>query len=259
MDNFSIDNSTLSSLLHESQITNQVIWTSDESLLLEQELKKYEDGEDELRTVLCIAPIFPHKSIQQISLRIRWMKSKRNISWEEYSKNNDTRTNNSFHRNLSESSSNENSSNSSISSNLSSPRPPQSDTLSRKSTKTSKSEGYIKSNKRHRSIDSGNGFMNKNTQGIDLKQIERNKEMIENNINEILHQNEKILNDIENTLMYSEEFVDINKSNILQFNTNLSMLIDMTEELASPKELPFLSMILNITPEMICVINEYLK
>ena len=33
------------------------------------------------------------------------MKSKRNISWEEYSKNNDTRTNNSFQRNMSESSS----------------------------------------------------------------------------------------------------------------------------------------------------------
>ena len=47
MDNFNFDNSTLSSLLHESQITNKVVWTSDESLLLEQELKKYEDGEDE--------------------------------------------------------------------------------------------------------------------------------------------------------------------------------------------------------------------
>ena len=98
-----------------------------------------------------------------------------------------------------------------------------------------------------------------NNHGIDLKQIERNKEMIENNIKEILYQNEMILKEIENTLIYHEEFVEINKSNILQFNTNLSLLIDLTEELSSPKELPFLSMILNITPEMICIINEYLK
>ena len=260
MDNFSFDNSTLSSLLHESQITNQVIWTSDESLLLEQELKKYEDGEDDLRTVLCIAPIFPHKSIQQISLRIKWMKSKRNISWEEYSKNHDTRNNNNnlLNRNMSESYSNENSSNSSISSNLSSPRPPLSDSLSKKSTKTSKSEGYIKSNKRNRTSEFVNTF-NANSQGIDLKTIERNTEMILNNINEILMQNDSLLDQIESNLIYHEEFVELNKSHILQFNSNLSLLVDMTDELASPKELPFLSMILNITPDMICIINDYLK
>lgn len=259
MDNFSFDNSTLSSLLHESEKTNQVIWTSDESLLLEQELKKYEDGEDELRTVLCIAPIFPHKSIQQISLRIRWMKSKRTISWEEYSKNNNSRNNTSFTRNMSESSSNENSSNSSISSNLSSPRPPHSDIFSKKSTKTSKSEGCIKTNKRQRYLDTSSIGSYGNNKHLDLKSIEQNKEIILNNINEILLQNDILLNQIEANLMYFDDFVEINKSNILQFNANLSLLLDMTEDLASPKELPFLSMILNITPDMICILNDYFK
>ena len=262
MDNYSYDNSSLSSLLHESQMTTQVIWTSDEALLLEQELKKYGD-DDGLRTVLCLAPIFPHKSIQQISLRIRWMRSKRTISWEEYSKNNDTRSNNAqfTNRNNSESYSNENSSNSSISSNLSSPRPPQSDTMSKKSTKTSKSEGYIKSSKRYqRSSESSNGSMNSGySQGIIDGNDEQNKEMIVNTMYDLLSQNDDLLNQIEGNLLYIDDFVDINKTAIMQFSSNLSLLIDMTENVAFPKELPFLSIILNLTPDMACIIDEYYK
>ena len=46
---------------------------------------------------------------------------------------------------------------------------------------------------------------------------------------------------------------------ILQFCGNLNVLIEMTEQLAEPKELPFLAMIVNILPEMLCIPETLLK
>ncbi|KAL7721850.1 Myb-like domain-containing protein [Entamoeba marina] len=122
------------------------VWSYEESLLLEQQLARPDVTGDDLQIVLSIAPWFPHKSIQQISLRMRWVRLQTMQSWEDFCKTNDTR-----HRpNLSiqPDSPRENMSYSSNhSSNHSSPRKIDAATR-RDSFRTTKSEEYLKQQKK---------------------------------------------------------------------------------------------------------------
>ncbi|KAL7722912.1 Myb-like domain-containing protein [Entamoeba marina] len=63
-----------------------VTWSEKEQGLLDQHVDALQINENNLKSILEIAMLFPTKTVQQLTMRIRWLSHKDNISWEQYSK-----------------------------------------------------------------------------------------------------------------------------------------------------------------------------
>ncbi|ELP89801.1 hypothetical protein EIN_425330 [Entamoeba invadens IP1] len=233
--------SSLTNFLSESQSSSVPAWTCDESVLLEQQIARTSPEEDGLKAVLSIAPFFPHKSIQQISLRIQWLRSQSKQSWDDFCKSFENekkqyRSQSSFRHTASEASS-ENSSTSSHSSNGSSPHITSSPI---RQTRTAKSEDF-KTQKRKKAQKSS--FMAQTS----IVTINNVSSQIFLEIDSLISQNFEILERLTSKLQYG--FV-ANKNDILTFTVNLRLLLSLTDKTALPKSLPFLPLVLDIPPEL---------
>ncbi|EDR24241.1 hypothetical protein EDI_306100 [Entamoeba dispar SAW760] len=250
---------SLTNILTDIQQTNAPIWSADETILLEQQMATIDPSEDELRTVLMIAPWFPHKSIQQISLRMKWIRSQTNQSWDDFCKTNEKNQQKSYTGiNMSETSPNECSSgfSSSYSSNHSSPKPPQESPF-RKSFRTSKSEDYVRSQLQRGTSQPQSTFLAKSMYTSFSSKKEPQKSEQENyDISTLLKNNEEILKRIEQNLKYEDEFARYSKNDIIQFCINLRLLLRLTDSKAKPNKLPFMPMILNISPDIVTIPQE---
>ncbi|BFU19894.1 hypothetical protein EHI_155390 [Entamoeba histolytica HM-1:IMSS] len=250
---------SLTSVLTGIQQPNAPIWSADETILLEQQMATIDPSEDELRTVLMIAPWFPHKSIQQISLRMKWIRSRTNQSWDDFCKSNEKNPPKSCTGiNMSETSPNECSSgwSSSYSSNQSSPKPPQESSF-RKSFRTSKSEDYVRSQLQRGLSQPQSTFLAKSMYTpVSSKKEPQKREQENYDISTLLNNNEEILKHIEQNLKYGDEFAKYSKNDIIQFCVNLRLLLGLTDSTAKPNKLPFMPMILNISPDIITIPQE---
>ncbi|ELP86584.1 hypothetical protein EIN_162180 [Entamoeba invadens IP1] len=61
-----------------------VLWTDDEQRLLEENIARLEISEKNLKMIFEISMLFPHKTVQQIIMRLKWNSQKNDITWESY-------------------------------------------------------------------------------------------------------------------------------------------------------------------------------
>ncbi|EDR23656.1 hypothetical protein EDI_237430 [Entamoeba dispar SAW760] len=67
-----------------SPTTPAPFWSEEEQSLLDENIKKLEITEDNLKSIFQISMLFPNKTIQQLTMRVHWLQIKETISWENY-------------------------------------------------------------------------------------------------------------------------------------------------------------------------------
>ena len=124
---------------------------------------------------------------------------------------------------------------SSYSSNQSSPKPPQESSF-RKSFRTSKSEDYVRSQLQRGLSQPQSTFLAKSMYTpVSSKKEPQKREQENYDISTLLNNNEEILKHIEQ---------------------NLRLLLGLTDSTAKPNKLPFMPMILNISPDIVTIPQE---
>ncbi|EKE41784.1 hypothetical protein ENUP19_0039G0014 [Entamoeba nuttalli] len=74
----------MSICFEHSPTTPAPFWSEEEQLLLDENIKKLEITEDNLKSIFQISMLFPNKTIQQLTMRVHWLQLKETVSWENY-------------------------------------------------------------------------------------------------------------------------------------------------------------------------------
>ncbi|KAL7716719.1 Myb-like domain-containing protein [Entamoeba marina] len=78
-----------------------------------------------------------------------------------------------------------------------------------------------------------------------------NSSVIQNDIQKLVDENEQLLQQIQTTV--DDQSTSLEKQWVVNFSNNIRNLLKMTDSLAKPARLPFLSLMLDLPPEMMCV------
>ncbi|KAL7715021.1 Myb-like domain-containing protein [Entamoeba marina] len=278
------------SIFTEQQI---VSWTEKEQELLDKHVKQLELSENNLKSILEIAMLFPNKTVQQLTMRVRWLGQKNDITWEQYCKQHQkmispaqSPKHESNHtsprkktetkrrscqlvhkRSMSDSKSKKRRSVPNVKVNPSiSTSPDFSNTVFVKQIyqpqNHQQNQQFQTESIKSDPTDHSSKYINTPQQPVQYTQVpvqqqqqfyQQNYQNVQttfpnvmdpfNNINTVINQNEDIL-----SFMETAPELDINIINA--FGYNLHYLLELTDELAKPSKLPFLSLMLSVPPSL---------
>ncbi|ELP92807.1 hypothetical protein EIN_372290 [Entamoeba invadens IP1] len=177
-------------------------------------------------------------------------------SWDDFCHQNNYHKSKTHSANLSHNSPNDSSGPSSpYSSNHSSPRPSRERELSPKRYKASKSEEYIP-RPRKPFLPQATFLAKSGVSPLPVKnEVQHHHDQIVD-IGTCISENEEILRRIGFNLPFNNEFCERSRPDVVKLGVNLKTLLELTDSIARPKELPFMPIIFNFPPEFAGVPQE---